>query len=91
MTDATPDPTQDDASEPSPIRLLLVDDHTVVRQGLRMVLSLEDDFEVVGEAGNGQEAVEQVPLTNPHVVLMDLQMPVMNGVEASATTQEGTR
>lgn len=82
MTDATPDPTQDDASEPSPIRLLLVDDHTVVRQGLRMVLSLEDDFEVVGEAGNGQEAVEQVPLTNPHVVLMDLLMPVMNGVEA---------
>jgi len=65
-----------------PIRVLLVDDHTVVRQGLRMVMSLEDDLEVVGEAANGREAVEAVAHDAPDVVLMDLLMPVMNGVEA---------
>lgn len=64
------------------IRVLLVDDHTVVRQGLRMVMSLEDDLEVVGEAANGREAVEAVTSLAPEVVLMDLLMPVMNGVEA---------
>jgi len=64
------------------IRVLLVDDHTVVRQGLRMVMSLEDDLEVVGEAANGREAVEAVAALAPEVVLMDLLMPVMNGVEA---------
>lgn len=65
-----------------PIRLLLVDDHTVVRQGLRMVLSLEDDLEVVGEAGDGREALEAVGRLRPAVVLMDLLMPVMDGVTA---------
>lgn len=64
------------------IRVLLVDDHTVVRQGLRMVMALEDDLEVVGEAANGREAVEAVASLAPEVVLMDLLMPVMNGVEA---------
>ena len=74
---ATQAPTQ-----PDPIRLLLVDDHTVVRQGLKMVLSLEPDLLVVGEAANGQEAVTQVPTLKPDVVLMDLLMPVMDGVKA---------
>lgn len=64
------------------IRVLLVDDHTVVRQGLRMVMSLEDDLEVVGEAADGREAVEAAGTLAPDVVLMDLLMPVMNGVEA---------
>lgn len=67
----------------APIRLLLVDDHNVVRQGLRLVLSLEDDLEVVGEAGDGREAFEQVAKLQPHVVLMDLLMPVLNGIEAT--------
>ena len=69
--------------EESPIRVLLVDDHTVVRQGLRMVLSLEPDLEVVGEAADGREAVEQAASLGPQVVLMDLLMPVMTGVEAT--------
>lgn len=69
-------------TETEKIRLLLVDDHTVVRQGLNMVLSLEPDLEVVGEAGNGQEAVEWVAKLEPQVVLMDLLMPVMDGVSA---------
>lgn len=64
------------------IRLLLVDDHVVVRRGLKMVLSLEGDLEVVGEAGDGQEALEQVARLAPQVVLMDLLMPVMDGVSA---------
>ena len=70
-------------SPTEPIRVLLVDDHTVVRQGLRMVMSLEDDLEVVGEAGNGREAVAAAGRLAPQVVLMDLLMPVMNGVEAT--------
>lgn len=70
------------------IRVLLVDDHTVVRQGLRMVMSLEDDLEVVGEAADGREAVEAAREHAPDVVLMDLLMPVMNGVEAIRAIKE---
>lgn len=73
------------ADDARKIRVLLVDDHTVVRQGLRMVMSLEEDLEVVAEAANGREAVEMVRQTVPEVVLMDLLMPVMNGVEAIRT------
>ncbi len=65
------------------IRVLLVDDHTVVRRGLRMVFDAEDDFEIVGEAENGRQAVERVAELAPDVVVMDLLMPVMNGVEAT--------
>jgi two-component system, NarL family, response regulator LiaR len=64
------------------IRLLLVDDHVVVRQGLRMVLELEPDLDIIGEANNGQEALSLVKKLNPQVVLMDLLMPVMDGVSA---------
>ena len=80
MDDATP-PTPESLADK--VRVLLVDDHTVVRQGLRMVMSLEDDLEVVGEAGNGREAIDAVDAHAPHVVLMDLLMPVMNGVAAT--------
>ena len=66
-----------------PIRLLLVDDHDVVRQGLKMFLSLDETLEVVGEARNGEEAVAQVAALRPDVVIMDLMMPVMGGVEAT--------
>ena len=72
----------EEPASPAPIRLLLVDDHVVVRQGLRMVLGLEPDFEIVGEASNGSEAVEAARQLTPQVVLMDLLMPVMNGVDA---------
>jgi two-component system, NarL family, response regulator LiaR len=64
------------------IKLLLVDDHTVVRQGLKMVLALESDLTIVGEAGDGQEALEQIARLSPQVVLMDLLMPIMDGVTA---------
>jgi DNA-binding NarL/FixJ family response regulator len=65
-----------------PIRILIVDDHSVVRQGLRIFLKLEPEFEIVAEATNGQEALQLVSAVQPDVVLMDLLMPVMSGVEA---------
>lgn len=64
------------------IRILLVDDHSVVRQGLKMFLGLDPDLEVVGEASNGVEGIEQVQKFQPDVVLMDLLMPVMDGITA---------
>ncbi len=66
----------------NPIRLLIVDDHPIMRDGLRGVFSDDPDFDVVGEAGNGAEAVALVPRLTPDVILMDLRMPVMGGVEA---------
>jgi DNA-binding NarL/FixJ family response regulator len=65
------------------ISILIVDDHSVVRQGLRMFLSLDKELEVIGEAGNGQEAIEMVKTLKPDVVLMDLLMPVMDGITAT--------
>lgn len=65
------------------IRVLLVDDHTVVRRGLRLAFGLEPDLEVVGEAENGKQAIEAVAALLPDVVVMDLLMPVMNGVDAT--------
>lgn len=65
------------------ISVLIVDDHGVVRQGLRTYLELLDEIDIVGEAENGLEAVEQVTQHRPDIVLMDLMMPEMNGVEAT--------
>ncbi len=65
------------------IRLLLVDDQALFREGLRTLLSVHDDLQVVGEAGNGEEAVTAVAQLSPDVVLMDLRMPVLNGVAAT--------
>ncbi len=68
-----------------PIRVLIVDDHSVVRQGLRMFLALDHEIEVIGEAANGREALEFVNNIKPDVVLMDLLMPVMDGITAIET------
>jgi len=65
------------------IRALLADDEELVRAGFRLILESELDLEVVGEAGNGVEAVELTRKLDPDVVLMDIQMPVMNGLEAT--------
>ena len=65
------------------ISVLIVDDHTVVREGIRSLLELQDDIEVAGEATNGLEAVEQATRLLPDVVLMDLVMPELDGIEAT--------
>lgn len=64
------------------IRVLLVDDHTVVRQGLRMFLSLDSELTIVGEAVNGADALQKAHDLQPDVILMDLMMPVMDGITA---------
>lgn len=67
----------------SKIRLLLVDDQLIIRQGLKSLLEAKPDLEVVGEAENGQEAIAQVKALQPDVVLMDVRMPIMDGVAAT--------
>ncbi len=70
------------------IRILLADDHTMVRQGFRMILSAQPDMEIVGEAGNGREAVELAGELKPDVVVMDVSMPELNGIEATRRISE---
>lgn len=70
------------------IRILIVDDHAVVRKGLAMVLRLEPDFAVVGEAGDGQVGVEQAECLQPDLILLDLMMPKMDGVAAARLIRE---
>ncbi len=83
--------TEADAVPPradAPIRILLVDDHAMMRQGLASLLCEEPDLDVVGEAANGREAIEQAALLAPDVVLMDYSMPDMTGLEATRRIKE---
>jgi DNA-binding NarL/FixJ family response regulator len=84
------------AAERATIRVLLADDEELVRSGFRLLLDLEEDIEVVGEARSGSEVVSQARLTRPDVVLMDIRMPGMDGIAATAAITgaaglEGTR
>ncbi len=65
------------------IRILLADDHTILRAGLRMMLNAQPDFEVVGEAQDGRQAIQEAQRLQPDVILMDITMPDMNGIEAT--------
>jgi NarL family two-component system response regulator LiaR len=76
------------SAEPRPTRVLIVDDHGVVREGLRAYLELEPDIQVVGEAKDGLEAVRRAAELQPDVVLMDLVMPNMDGVDATSRIKE---
>ena len=73
------------------IRVLVADDHAVVRQGLRTFLELQDDIEVVGEAADGEQALAAVAELEPDVVLMDLVMPRLDGVSAIERLRESRR
>lgn len=70
------------------ISILLADDHVLVRQGTRELLEREDDMKVVGEAGDGEEAVKLTAELHPHVVIMDIAMPKLNGIEATRSIKE---
>jgi len=70
------------------IRILLADDHAVVRQGFKMILGAQPDMEIVGEAGNGREALELASSLKPDLVVMDVAMPELNGIEATRRMAE---
>ena len=65
-----------------PLRILVVDDHSVVRRGLKSLLSSRQEWEIIDEAGDGQEALEKATRLKPDVVLLDVSMPIMDGLEA---------
>jgi len=73
----------------TPIRVLIVDDHEIVRKGIRALLTTKRDIQVVGEARDGFEAVDQAQTLQPDVILMDLMMPKMNGIEATRQITAG--
>ena len=70
------------------VRIVIADDHPIVRDGLKKLLLLEDDFEVVGEAGDGREVLERVQALDPDVLLLDLRMPNMDGLAALQVLQQ---
>ena len=79
---------QPDPPQPEPIRVLVVDDHALFRRGLEIVLAQEEDIEVIGEAGDGAEAVEVAADLLPDIVLLDVRMPRRGGIEACTAIKE---
>jgi two-component system nitrate/nitrite response regulator NarL len=69
------------AATTNPVKILIVDDHPTLRKGLMQLINLEDDLRVIGEAGNGEEALERAKTLKPDLILLDLNLPVMNGFE----------
>jgi len=85
-------PINDNADAPEKkkamVRILIADDHPIVRDGLKKLLLLEDDFEVIGEAGDGREVIEKVRELDPDVLLLDLRMPHLDGLAALQAVQQ---
>ncbi len=88
MTEDEAAATPPRAGTGEPIRVLVVDDHALFRRGLQMVLEQEDDIEVVGEAGDGAEAVERAADAMPDIVLMDVRMPKRGGIDACTAIKD---
>ena len=88
MTEDEAVATTPGAGSGEPIRVLVVDDHALFRRGLQMVLEQEDDIEVVGEAGDGAEAVERAADAMPDIVLMDVRMPKRGGIDACTAIKD---
>ncbi|HEX9013521.1 MAG TPA: response regulator transcription factor [Anaerolineaceae bacterium] len=70
-------------SETNPIRVILADDHPVMRTGIRSLLGSKRDIQIIGEASNGEEAIDLVDKLNPDVLVLDIEMPLMDGIEAT--------
>ena len=88
MSASINDTTTAKESKKSTIRIVLADDHPIVRDGLKKLLKLEEDFEVVGEAGDGREVLERVQELDPDVLLLDLRMPNLDGLAALQALQQ---
>src|SRR3989304_5918891 len=71
------------------VKVFIVDDHAIMRDGIRALLSVNDDIQVVGEASDGKEAMKKIPELNPDVVIMDIAMPGMDGMEATRQIVKG--
>ena len=80
--------TEGQETKKATVRILIADDHPIVRDGLKKLLLLEDDFEVIGEAGNGREVLDKVQELDPDVLLLDLRMPDMDGLSALQALQQ---
>src|SRR6202167_2599383 len=94
MIAPTNDSSEGKEKKKAMVRILIADDHPIVRDGLKKLLLLEDDFEVVGEAGNGREVLERVRELDPDVLLLDLRMPNLDGLatlQALRQTNQRTR
>ena len=79
---------QGEASVPAPARLLIADDHVLFREGMRTMLAREPGFEIIGEAENGREALELCRRLRPDLVLMDVRMPEMDGLQATRAIKQ---
>src|SRR5262245_54054442 len=88
-------PTNDSVSgtetKKGTVRIVIADDHPIVRDGLKKLLQLEDDFEIVGEAGDGREVLDRVQELDPDVLLLDLRMPNLDGLAALQALAQANR
>lgn len=83
--------TSEETPQPKKIRIALADDHPIVRDGLKKLLLLEDDIEIVGEAGDGRAVIQLVQQMDPDILLLDLRMPNLDGLQALQTLQQTNR
>ena len=88
MTAPINDNSQGSEKKKATVRIVIADDHPIVRDGLKKLLLLEDDFEIVGEAGDGREVLEKVQALDPDVLLLDLRMPNLDGLSALQALQQ---
>src|SRR5947209_849731 len=83
--------TEDKEKKKTTVRIVIADDHPIVRDGLKKLLQLEDDFEIVGEAGDGREVLDKVHELDPDVLLLDLRMPNLDGLSALQALAQANR
>ena len=88
INDRSNDTTEPTEKKKATVRIIIADDHPIVRDGLKKLLLLEEDFEIVGEASDGREVLERVQELDPDVLLLDLRMPNLDGLSALQSLQQ---